>query len=287
MQDWLIKLFGGMSTKKSAGIAFFTVLLTVSSWRVLAFHLTEQGLKEELLPYFILAFWFAFSFLLVEFLIWLYGCAQSRIKKSKSDEVIKQQVLERSARVRSVLKVLPSKQMDVLKALLKEDLILNSLSSNVYTLFDEGFISPIHRTGAGESIYRIDGVVRDELRLYLERCWSEAFESFADRISIAHHGALELFFCSSIPYGTTESSSMMPNDVYTALSDLVRLGYLHSTRQVKRRGSIDDEGFEEFTIDEKFKEAIVNRALFSDISRTSIRLNWAFVLGSASSGGGA
>lgn len=287
MQEWLIKLFGGMSTKKSAGIAFFTVLLSVLSWRVLALHLAKQGLKEELLPYFILAFWFAFSFLLVEFLIWLYGCAQGRIKTVKSQDVIKQQAMERSARVRSVLKVLPSKQMDVLKALLEGDLVLNSLSSTVYTLSDEGFISPIHKTGVGENIYRIDVVVRDELRLYLERCWNEAFESFADRISMAHHTALELFFCSSIPYGTTESSSMMPNNVYTALSDLVRFGYLHSARQIKRRGFLDQEEFEEFMIDDKFKEALVNRALFSDVFRTSIRLNWAFVLGPASSGGGA
>lgn len=286
MPDWLIKLFGGMSTKKSAAIAFFTILAGVVSWKYLVVYLAEQGLKEELIPYFILIFWFGFSLMFVEALIFFYDFCREKIKAIKAREASRLHALERSAKVRDVLKVLPTQQIEVLETLLGGDLVLPSLSAHVYTLSDAKFIVSMHKTGPSEHVFRIDPMVRKELEKLVEERWGLGLERFIGQISSAHQSALELFFCDGMPYGTAESSELMPRDVYNALCNLVERGYLQSIPPKKRRRMGSDETIEEFVIDEKFRKALVGRGLFSGSAHSRIGVDWRFVIGSSASGGG-
>lgn len=287
MPDWLIKLFGGMSTNKSAAIAFFTILTAVISWRYLAAYLTEQGLKEELVPYFILIFWFGFSLFLVEFIIFSFDFCKEKIKNKISRELSSRLALERSAKISDVLKVLPSIQVEILEGLMGGDLVLTSLSSNVYTLVDAGFIVSMHKTGPHEYVYRIDPVVRGELVKFLDKRWRDRFIQFSRSITDAQHSALNLFFCEKMPYGTSASFAKMPRDVYRALCELVSVGYLQSIPPKNRgRGGVDDK-VEVFVMDEKFKVAISELGVFSGDLRNDIGVDWRFVIGSGASGGGA
>jgi hypothetical protein len=282
MPDWLIKLWGSITSKKTAFIALLTCLLFVFFSKTGIDFVTQKGVSDAYSTFVVILIFYSASHLLTELFatVWSYvikAGVQIRLlyRKNKQNQSIR-------INLESAIPQLPMEQLEILIELSEGEEKFNLKQSRVFYLHNQNFIKKLHQISSSEFVFKIDPVVKSVLVAHLEIQRKVYLEDFILNIPENQLQFLSIFFSEELPFGTEESGTFMESNVHSSVYELCKNNIIKKLDMGKRNKSkikyqlVADVG-------QILSERIINKP----ISRITVELDNNFIYAPYSSGGNA
>ena len=225
---------------------------------------------------------FSVSYLVVRFLeiCWLKIKAKLadrriKIKKQRDLEVFKN-------KVKHTLPHLSSRELKILRELSGSAQRMDIRREGVRLLIKSEWISIIHQPSATEFILQLNPVVREIFTDFEVARFEEMVSQTIAQLTAPQRQFLDLFWQETSRYGTRSSQTMMPNGIYWAGVEMVRLLGLSKSECNK-----DDHMIEQFALNDFAQSRLESEVFGSPLIRHEIEVDLSYVEGSGATGGGA
>jgi len=280
MPDWLIKLWGSITSKKTAFIALLTCLLFVFFSKMGIDFVTQQGVSDAYSTFVVILIFYSVSHLLTELFATVWSCLiksgvhiRLLYRKNKQNQ-------SKRINLESAIPQLPMEQLKILIKLSEGEEKFNLTQSGVFYLHNQNFIKTLHQISSSEFVFKIDPVVKSVLIAHLEVQRKVYLEDFILNIPENHLQFLSVFFSKEVPFGTEESGVYMESNVHSSVYELCRNNIIKRLEMGKR-----NESKTKYQLVADAGQILSERIINKPISRVTVELDNNFIYAPYSSGG--
>jgi hypothetical protein len=279
MPDWLIKLWGSITSKKTAFIALLTCLLFVFFSKDGIQFVTQKGVSNSYSTFVVILIFYSTAHLLTEFLAFIWSnlikvSTQINLKYKTN----KQKKFTRINLEASIPK-LPMEQLEILIELSGGEEKFNLKQSKVFYLHNQKFIKKLHQISSSEFVFKIDPLVKSVLAVHLEKKRKAYLDDFILNITENQLQFLSIFFNEGFPFGTEESGVFMDSNVHSAVYELCKNNIIKQL-DIERRTKHKTKYLLVEDIGKILSEKLINKPII----RQTIELDNNFIYAPYSSG---
>ncbi|ENO1849411.1 hypothetical protein ACUT0J_001291 [Vibrio vulnificus] len=224
-------------------------------------YLFSEGVPNETTKSLIFLASIVLSYLVVEGLYRLKACIESSNKARKSEKEQNEKELAFKKEVETTLPHLKGYEISFLSKMSKGDASFDKTNKTAHYFRTNGYLAIVGSKSHTENIYRLNPIVRDCLRCYLNEQRQKALVTFCKSLTDEKKEALGVFFHEIVPFRECDDSLIK---TFQSLNDMVAEGVIY----MENFGSTST-----FLLPEESETKLIQDGHFEKCYRNSVKLD--------------